>query len=119
MFTITKGDTLTYPRAYALHLGARGTLVFVGTWDRLTAKRKATIARTALDFLGKPSDLADADLVRCFDSNPFCDRAGLTFTQTTITNDDDPTDVRHSLSYSYARGGGEWDMGTTHLHTVA
>lgn len=119
MFTVTKGATVAYPRAYALHLGTKGTYVFVGTWDRLTARRKADMARTVLAHLGRDADLGERDLVLCFDTNPFCDRRNLTITPTTMANDDDASDIRLTLAYSHNMGSGEWDLGTTYLHTVA
>lgn len=119
MYSLTKGETRTYPRAYAIST-RNGMRVYVGGVIMLTKGRKADIVRhlTKLDSIALPADTSEADLASMFDRSPFCRMDDVTVTLTKVANDDDPNDIRVTWSYSYGHGGGDWNAANTVFATV-
>lgn len=113
MYTLDNGPKRNIGRAYVIGLNGGRTLVVSGNVDRVTKARKVEMQRAAILVVRPdtdPATLADADaLAAAWDRTPWCRRDSVTVWDCKVTNDDDPEDVRLTLNYEYAQGGGSWE----------
>lgn len=119
MYTITKGESRNYARAYVIRT-RNGERVYVGNLNTLTKRRKADVVRhlASVDSITIPLGASDSDLASLFDRSPFCRLDNLEMTLTTCTNEHDANDVRVTWCYSDSNGGGQWELETTVFATV-